>query len=119
MYESSSSGLLFLAKTDRHNYTVTGLLSDTEYTFIVKAYNSKGEGPGAAVMVKTNGGKYCFCWLRSLTTTATTSRVAKTSLFLKLHFFLKFAALISTRLKGAASCYLLSFSKDKTFFPIS
>ena len=65
MYESSSSGLLFLAKTDRHNYTVTGLLSDTEYTFIVKAYNSKGEGPGAAFMVKTNGGKYCFCWLRS------------------------------------------------------
>ena len=89
MYESSSSGLLFLAKTDRHNYTVTGLLSDTEYTFIVKAYNSKGEGPGAAVMVKTNGGKYCFCWLRSLTTTATTSRVAKTSLFSKLHFFFK------------------------------
>ena len=61
MYESSSSGLLFLAKTVRHNYTVTGLLSDTEYTFIVKAYNSKGEGPGAAVMVKTTGGKYCFC----------------------------------------------------------
>lgn len=113
MYESSSSGLRFLAKTDRHNYTVTGLLSDTEYTFIVKAYNSKGEGPGAAVMVKTKGGKYCFCWLRSLTTTATTSRVAKTSLFLKrLHVFLKFAALISTRLKGGAvSCYLLSFSK--------
>ena len=90
MYESSSSGLLFLAKTVRHSYTVTGLLSDTQYTFIVKAYNSKGEGPGAAVMVKTNGGKYCFCWLRSLTTTATTSRVAKTSLFLKLlHFFFK------------------------------
>ena len=80
MYESSSSGQLFLAKTVWHNYTVTGLLSDTEYTFIVKAYNSKGEGPGAAVMVKTNGGKYCFCWLRSFTTT----------LFLKLlHFFFK------------------------------
>ena len=43
---------------------------------------------------------------------ATTSRVAKTSLFLKrLQVFPKFAALISTRLKGAMSCYLLSFSK--------
>ena len=81
MYESLSSGERFVAKTVWHNYTVTGLLSDTEYTFIVKAYNSKGEGPGAAVMAKTDGGKYCFFLLRSLATTATTSRVAKTSLF--------------------------------------
>lgn len=117
MYESSSSGLRFLATTDRHNYTVTGLLSDTNYTFIVKAYNSKGEGPGAAFIVKTKGGKYCFCWLRSLTMSATTSRLAKTSLFLKrLYVFLKFAALISTRLKGAVSCYFLALKLFPVFF---
>ena len=83
----------------------------------MKAYNSKGEGPGAAVTVMIMGGKYCFCWLRSLTATATTSRVAKTSLFLKrLHVFLKFAALITTRLKGAVSCYFLALKLFPVFF---
>ena len=61
MYESSSRGLVLLGTTDKHNYTITSLLSKTTYTFTVKPYRQGGEGPGRSIEITTSGGKLFCC----------------------------------------------------------
>ena len=64
MYETSSSDLVLLGTTDRHNYTITSLLSKTTYTFTVKPYRQGGEGPGRSIEITTSGGTLFFCVTR-------------------------------------------------------
>lgn len=62
MYELlTSSGPVLLVTTDKHNYTVTSLLSATTYSFTVKPYNQAGEGPSAVTEVTTAGGELFCC----------------------------------------------------------
>ena len=61
MYELTSRGPIFLATTDKHNYTVTSLLSRTTYLFAVTPYNQAGEGPIATIEVSTYGGELLCC----------------------------------------------------------
>ena len=61
MYELTSSGPVLLVTTDKHNYTVTSLLSETTYSFTVAPYNQAGEGPSAVTQVTTAGGELLCC----------------------------------------------------------
>ena len=62
MYEQTGSGpQVLLNTTDKHNYTVTSLLSGTRYLFTVKPYNQAGEGPSAVTEVTTSGGELFCC----------------------------------------------------------
>ncbi|XP_078381129.1 uncharacterized protein LOC144663915 isoform X2 [Oculina patagonica] len=55
LYQLKRRGLVLLARTGHHNYTVTSLHSDTTYSFTVKTYNQAGEGPGAFIEITTTG----------------------------------------------------------------
>ena len=61
MYELTSSGPVLLVTTDKYDFTVTSLLSQTTYSFIVKPYNQAGEGPSAVTQAKTAGGELLAC----------------------------------------------------------
>jgi len=61
VYKLTSSGPVLLVTTDKHNYTVTSLLSATTYSFTVAPYNRAGEGPSAVTQVTTAEGELVCC----------------------------------------------------------